>query len=107
MGRKKQNRKQASRYIPVIDNLLEVIDKSKVTKVVVASLVDVEYVTLDKYLRKERNINNEDVVKRMIVTTDLLNNMVAKGILPIPNEINSHLRSSVIFELIDDFISSK
>lgn len=102
---KKPNRKPAHRHITVIDNLSSAISESGVTKVVVAQLVGIEYITLDKYLRKERNVNSEEIAKRMVVTTKLLNKMVAKGKLPIADEVNSRLRSSVILETIDKFIS--
>ena len=105
MQRNKPNRRPASKHLTVIDNLLNAIAESAVTKVVVAELVGVEYITLDKYLRKERNVNDDEVAKRMVVTTDLLNKLVAKGKLPIAAEVNSRLRSTVIFEVIEAFIN--
>ena len=105
MKRNKPNRRPASKHLTVIDNLLSAISESAVTKVVVAELVGIEYITLDKYLRKERNVNDDEVAKRMVVTTDLLNKMVAKGVLPIDDEVNSRLRTSVILEEIEKFIS--
>lgn len=104
MKRNKPNRRPASKHLTVIDNLLSAISESAVTKVVVSELVGIEYITLDKYLRKERNVNDVEVAKRMVVTTDLLNKMVAKGVLPIPDEVNSRLRTSVILEEIEKFI---
>lgn len=105
MKRNKPNRRPASKHLTVIDNLLSAISESVVTKVVVSELVGIEYITLDKYLRKERNVNDDEVAKRMVVTTDLLNKMVAKGVLPIVDEVNSRLRTSVILEEIEKFIS--
>ena len=105
MKRNKPNRRPASKHLTVIGNLLSAISESAVTKVVVSELIGIEYITLDKYLRKERNVNDDEVAKRMVVTTDLLNKMVAKGVLPIADEVNSRLRTSVILEEIEKFIS--
>lgn len=105
MKRKKPNRRPASKHLTVIDNLLNAISRSAVTKVVVAELVGIEYITLDKYLRKERNVNNDEIARRMVVTADLLNRMVAKGALPIVDEVNARLRTSVVLEEIEKFIS--
>lgn len=101
---RKPNRRPASKHLIVIDNLLEAMARSDVNRVVIAELIGIEYITLDKYLRKERNVNDEEVAKRMVVTTELLNKLVHKGKLPIPDEVNSRLRSTVIFGVIEDFI---
>ena len=98
-------RKPATRYIKVIDNLLEAQKNSQVTKVVIAELVGIEYITLDKYLRKERNICEHEIAKRMVVATDLLNTLVKKKILPIPPETSRRLKSSVILGAIDTYLN--
>lgn len=105
MKRNKPNRRPASKHLAVIDNLLNAISRSAVTKVVVAELVGIEYITLDKYLRKERNVNDDEIARRMVVTAALLNRMVAKGVLPIADEVNARLRTSVVLEEIEKFIS--
>lgn len=107
MVREKYNRASAHKHISTIDNLQAAILASGVTKVVVAELVGIEYVTLDKYLRKERNVRDEEVVKRMVVATNLLNDMVAAGLLPIAVEINARLRTSVALEEIDKFVGGQ
>lgn len=103
MGRK-YNHRPASRYLSVVDNLNNIMADAKVPVVVVKELVGVEYITMVKYLKKERNIGNEEVVKRMIVVTDLLRSMYKKGILPIPDETNARLRSAYILELVNKFL---
>lgn len=105
--RRKPNRRPASKHLTIIDNLIAAMNESGVNKVVLAELVGIEYVTLDKYLRKERNVNSEEVAKRMVVTTNLLNALVKKELLPIADEINSRLRTSVILEIIDEYIKAK
>lgn len=62
---------------------------------------------MDKYLRKERNVVDVEIARRMVVVTNLLNGMTKAGKLPIPPEINLRHRKSVILEVIDDFIRSK
>ena len=100
-------RKPATRYISVIDNLLEAQQNSQVTKVVIAELVGIEYITLDKYLHKERNVCEHEIAKRMVVATNLLNTLVKKKILPIPPETSNRLKSSVILGLIDEYLNNQ
>lgn len=95
----------ATRYISVIDDLIVAQKKSKVTKVVIAELIGIEYITLDKYLRKERNITEPEIAKRMVVTTDLLNTLVKKKLLPIPPETSNRLKSGVVLDIIHEYLS--
>lgn len=103
MTKKKPTRRPASKHLKVIDNLNATIYETRVTVATVAELVGIKYVTLDKYLKKERNVN-EEVAKRMIVATNLLNKMLLKGILPIPDEINRRYRTAVALERINNFL---
>ena len=105
--RKPPNRRPASRYIVVIDDLLLAQQVSGATKVVLAELIGIEYTTLDKYLKKERNVCEHEIAKRMVVTTNLLNELVDKGKLPIPPETSHRLKSGVIMELINDYLTQE
>ena len=107
MKNKPVNRKPARKYLEVIDRLVKVVHESEVTKVVVAELVGIEYITLDKYLRKERNVNNVEIAKRMVATAQVLEELVKRGELPIPPETNARLRSSVVLEIIHNHITNK
>lgn len=91
----------------VIDGLIAAQQVSQVTKVVIANLVGIQYITLDKYLRKERNVSEHEIAKRMVATTHLLNELVKKKILPIPPETSNRLKSGVVMELIDDYLKLK
>lgn len=103
--KRKPNRNPASKHISVVNTLNAAMNRSRVNRVVVSELVGVPYIVMDKYLRKERNINDEEVARRMLVTAQLLNKMTAKGILPIEEEINMRLRTAVILEAIEQFIN--
>lgn len=103
----KKKRKINTKYISIVDRLLEASKVSDVTKVVLAELIGIEYITLDKYLRKERFVSDELVAKRMVVTTNLLNELVAKGELPVAMEVSKKLKSGVIMEVIDTYLSKK
>lgn len=105
--RKPPNRRPASRYIVVIDDLLLAQQVSGATKVVLAELIGIEYTTLDKYLKKERNVCEHEIAKRMVVTTNLLNELTAKGKLPVPPETSHRLKSGVIMELINDYLTQE
>lgn len=105
--KRKPNRRPASRYLSVIDDLLTAQQASGVTKVVIAELVGIEYITLDKYMRKERNVCEHEIAKRMVVATNLLNELVIKGKLPIPPETSHRLKSGVIMELISNYLTEK
>lgn len=96
-------RKSATRYTRVIDELLDAKKRSGVTTVVVAELMDIAYITLDKYLRKERNIGERKIAERMVAVTGLLNTLTKKKRLPIPKEINKRRRSDVALEIIDEY----
>lgn len=101
----KKKRKINTKYIGIVDKLIEASKVSDVTKVVLAELIGIEYITLDKYLRKERFVSDELVAKRMVVTTNLLNELVAKGELPVAAEVSKKLKSGVIMEVIDTYLS--
>ena len=105
--RKPPNRRPASRYIVVIDDLLLAQQVSGATKVVLAELIGIEYTTLDKYLKKERNVCEHEIAKRMVVTTNLLNEIVDKGKLPVPPETSHRLKSGVVMELINDYLTQE
>lgn len=105
--RKPPNRRPASRYIVVIDDLLLAQQVSGATKVVLAELIGIEYTTLDKYLKKERNVCEHEIAKRMVVTTNLLNELAGKGKLPVPPETSHRLKSGVIMELINDYLTQE
>ena len=100
-----KKRKINTTYVYVVDNLITAADNSDVTVVVLAQLVGIEYITLDKYLRKERFVSDEQIAKRMVVTTNLLNELVSLGKLPVPPEISNRLKSGVILELIDNHLT--
>lgn len=104
---RRPNRRPASRHLGVIDALNAAMIESRVTRVVVADLVGIEYITLDKYLRKERNVLDDEIAKRMVATTELLNKLIAKELLPIPREVNARLRSGVVFDIINDYVEGK
>lgn len=111
MKTKKQKSKQRRRYgkdYPVeINRLLDAVKKSGVPGVVVAALIQVPYGTSYKYLRMERRIVDERIVKRMVVVTDMLNQMVSEGYFPLEKEVSKRKRVSVIYELIDLFVQSR
>lgn len=92
-------------YIHIVDDLILATETSEVTVVVLAQLIGIEYITLDKYLRKERFVSNPNVAKRMVVVTNLLNELVGLGKLPIPPETSSRLKSGVILEIIDQYLN--
>lgn len=101
-----KKRKINTTYIPIIDDLITATENSNVTVVVLAELIGIEYITLDKYLRKERFVSDEQIAKRMVVTTNILNKLVSLGKLPIPPETSIRLKSGVILEIIDDYLTS-
>lgn len=105
--RKRPNRRPASRYIAVIDNLLLAQEACGATKVVLSELIGIEYTTLDKYLKKERNVCEPKIAKRMVVATNLLNELVDKGKLPVPPETSHRLKSGVIMEIIDNYLTQE
>lgn len=105
--KRQPNRRPASRHIQVIDNLLAVIERSAVTRVTVAQLIGVHYITLDKYLRKERNVKDLEIVRRMVATTELLNEMVDASKLPISQDVNPRLRTTIMLETIDQYVKGK
>lgn len=94
-------------YIHIVDDLISAAEISEVNVVVLAQLVGIAYITLDKYLRKERFVSDPTIAKRMVVVSNLLNELVKLDKLPILPEISSRLRSAVILEIIDEHLSSK
>lgn len=106
MGTKK-TRASAKNYLNIIDDLNSVLSQSEITKVALAKMIGIEYVTLDKYLRKERNIKNKEVVKRMVVVIDILKSMLAVDILPLPSVINARDRTRVVLLKVDEFLANK
>lgn len=92
-------------YIYIVDDLISATEASSVTVVVLAQLIGISYVTLDKYLRKERFVSDHNIAKRMVVTTNLLNELVSLGKLPIPPETSNRLKSGVILEIIDHHLN--
>ena len=100
-----KKRKINRAYIHIVDALLLAANTSEVTVVVLAQLIGIEYITLDKYLRKERFVSDPTIAKRMVVTTNLLNELVDKGKLPVPPETSNRLKSGVILEIIDHHLN--
>lgn len=102
-----KKRRINTKYIHIIDGLKEAARKSEVNTVVLTELVGITYITMDKYLRKERFVNDEVIAKRMVVATQLLNELVDLGKLPIPPETSSRLRSGVIMDVINTHIKQE
>lgn len=100
-----KKRKINTTYIHIVDDLLLATDTSEVTVVVLAQLIGIEYITLDKYLRKERFVSDPTIAKRMVVVTNLLNELVDLNKLPIPPETSNRLKSGVILEIIDQHLN--
>ena len=100
-----KKRKINTTYIHIVDDLLLATDTSGVTVVVLAQLIGIEYITLDKYLRKERFVGDPTIAKRMVIVTNLLNELVGLNKLPIPPEISNRLKSGVILEIIDQHLN--
>lgn len=94
-------------FVDVITDLKKAAKAAKVSVVVLAQLVGIEYITLDKYLRKERSLRDDLIARRMMVTTDLLNELVAQGKLPVLPETNRRLRSGVILATVDQHLNDK
>lgn len=95
--------KEEKGYALIVQDLARAVEEAKVTKTVVAELMDVPYITLDKWLRGERGVNHEVTARQMESVTKLLDAMVASGNLPIPKEVNKRLRSQVIMKEIRQF----
>lgn len=100
-----KKRKINTTYIHIVDDLLLAAATSEVTVVVLAQLIGIEYITLDKYLRKERFISDLTIAKRMVIVTNLLNELVDLNKLPIPPETSNRLKSGVILEIIDQHLN--
>ena len=107
MRRKKPNRKKATQYLDVIDALYAAEVEAGIPRTVTCELVGIEYITLDKYMRKERNVREEEIVRRMVVVTGLLTELIQAGKLPISPDVNLRMRRTVIFETIDAHIQAK
>lgn len=103
MGKK---RKINTTYIHIVDDLLLAADTSEVTPAVLAQLIGIEYITLYKYLRKERFVSDPMIAKRMVIVTNLLNELVDLNKLPIPPETSYHLKGGVILEIIDQHLTT-
>lgn len=95
------------KYLTVVDELLKAQEASQITRTAIAELVGVEYIVLDKYLRKERNVSSEEVAKRMMVVAKVLNKLVKRGDLPLGSEINKRLRTQEALELVEAYIEGK
>ena len=100
-----KKRKINRAYIHIVDALLLAANTSEVTVVVLAQLIGIEYITLDKYLRKERFVSDPTIEKRIVIVTNLLNELVDLNKLPIPPEISNRLKSGVILEIIDHHLN--
>ena len=95
------------RYQTVIDDLLVAMRDSDVKRPVVAKLAGIPYVTLDKYLRRERVISSPSIAARLVVIAEVLGQLVKDGQLPIPEEIHYRLRSPMAMEIISTHINNK
>ena len=102
---KTKKRRINTDYIHVVDDLVQSTSRSGVTVVVLAQLIGSEYITLDKYLRKERFVSDPTIAKRMVVVTNLLNELVDLNKLPIPPETSNRLKSGVILDIIDQHLN--
>lgn len=100
-----KKRRINANYIHIVDDLILATETSEVTVVVLAQLIGIEYITLDKYLRKERFVSDPTVAKRMVIVTNLLNDLIDSGKLPIPPETSYRLKSAVILEIIDQHLN--
>lgn len=98
------NRRPASKHLVVIDNLNTAIKASGVTVISVAKMLGKPYQTTDKYLKKERNVNDLEVVKRMMVLTDVLNTLTRKGKLPIDPVTSRLYYTSVILDTVCEYL---
>lgn len=103
--RKKPNRKPASRYLVAVDILSAALDRAEVPLTVASELLDVRYMSLDKYLRKERNVKDEATAKKMIAVADILNALVDLGHLPLPAEINNRLKRPATLAVVRDYMT--
>lgn len=107
MKKKRPNRNPASKYINVVDDLCKVQVISGVTKVTIANLIGIEYVTLHKMMNKERNVCNHEIAQRMCVVVKLLNDLVEKNKFPLPAEISHRQKSAVEMAVIDEYLTSE
>ena len=103
--RNKPNRRPASRYLVAVDILSAALSRAEVPLTVASELVDIAYISLDKYIRKERNVRDEETAKRMIAVADVLNELVDLGHLPLAREINYRLRRPAILGLVQEHIT--
>lgn len=93
------------RYQTVIDDLLVAMRDSDVKRPVVSTLAGIPYITLDKYLRKERSISTPSIAQRLVVITDVLTRLVKEGQLPIPEEVSYNQRSATAMEIISSHLT--
>lgn len=101
------NRRAVSRYLAVLDELIEAKKRSNVTLTVIASMIDIEYIRLDKYMRKERNVSSEEIAKKMYATAKILNDLVDIGDLPLGDEINKRNRTEVALGVIENYLTGR
>lgn len=102
--RNKPKRRPAHRFLPAAEILLAAVERAEVPMTVASELTGITYITLNKYLHKERNIKDEATAKRMIAAADILNELVDLGQLPINSDINMRLRRPVILGIVRDYI---
>lgn len=107
MSDKRRRSKINPTYSPVIDELVAIANECDVTNVSLAELVGIGYITLSKYVTKERYVSDEIIARRMVVTTNLLKEMFEQGLLPIPPEVSYRLKTAVILETVDTYLKNK
>lgn len=101
------NRRPANRHQIVVSRLQTAIDVSGVPLTAVQSLLGVSYISLHKYLSRERNVTSDALAKKMLAVATLLNDMVMHGVLPIPDEVNYRQRKTVVLELVNNYVLNK
>lgn len=107
MSDKRRRSKINPTYSPIIDELVAIANECDVTNVALAELVGIGYITMSKYLTKERYVSDEIIARRMVVTTNLLKEMLEQGLLPIPPEVSYRLKTAVILETVDTYLKNK
>lgn len=103
--RNKPTRRPATRFLVAVDILSAAIERAEVPLTVASELLGTPYITLDKVLRRERNVRDESSAKRMIAVADILNSLVDRGDLPLGKEINYRLRRQAVLGLVEQFIT--
>lgn len=91
----------------LIDELNRLIKQGNITKASIAKLMELEYITLAKYLSKERNIRNDKTAKKMVVIVRILRELIDNGSLPVPTEVNARHRTTVALDTISSHIRQR